>query len=109
MRYLFLLLFLVFSTNSRAQEIWALQDLINYAIKNSPSLIQAKMDVEIAGLDEDIATQNHRYGFSLIAESLTGLSIGRRVVVGGVLLSDREGTSFIEPFVSLQFNYPFFR
>ena len=111
MRYLFLLLFLFLSANSKAQEAWTLQDLINYAIKNSPSLIQAGMDVEIATLDEDIATQNHRYGFTSTLAVSSGFAFGSRNIVsqGIVIAQDLGAANFIQPFFSLQFDYPLFR
>jgi outer membrane protein TolC len=104
-RLLFFLSFLIFTVNAEAQEAWTLQDLINYASKNSLSLIQSRMDVEIATLDEDIAQQDHIYGFTLDAKPFAGFAFGRRVVNGGVLVSGTSGTSFV-PFVSLNFDYP---
>lgn len=111
MRYLFLFLFLVLSANSKAQEVWTLKDLINYAIKNSPSLIQAKMDVEIAALDEDIATRDHRYGFTLDLSTFSGFAFGSRdIVSGGIVISEAVGAAnFIQPFLSVEFDYPLFK
>ncbi len=103
---LFLLLFLAFSTSSNGQEVWTLQDLINYADKNSLSLIQARMDVEIATLDEDIAKQNHIYGFTLNANPFAGVAIGRRSVRGGVLVSQKGHEVNFASFVSLGLDYP---
>src|SRR4030065_1407025 len=114
MRYLFLLLFLGFPDNSRAQELWTLQDLINYAIKNSPSLIQSRIDVEIAGLDEDVAFQNRLFGFTLDAGVLSGIAVGRRGIViggGGAIVSEELGgdTLFVKPFAYWHFLYPIFK
>ena len=114
MRYLFLLFILVFSGNSRAQELWTLQDLINYAIKNSPSLIQSRIDVEIAGLDEDVAFQNRLFGFTLDAGVLSGIAVGRRGIViggGGAIVSEELGgdTLFVQPFGYWHFFYPLFK
>ena len=111
MRYLFLLILLFLSANSKAQEVWTLQDLINYAIKNSLSLIQAGMDVEIAALDEDIATQNHRYGFTSTLAVSSGFAFGDRNIVsrGIVIAQDLGAANFIQPFFSLQFDYQLFR
>ncbi len=106
---LFLLPFLLISTGSGAEEVWTLQDLIKYATRNSPYLLEATKDIEIANLDEDIAWQNRVFGFSLNLEALSGVAGGQRRLVsgGGVVISNTiGGTNVIVPFFTAHLDYP---
>jgi len=110
MRYLILIILL--STNSAYAKQWSLDELLDYALENSPVIKKSQIDADISTMDVDLAKQDHNLGFTFNVESFSGFTFGReRLIIGGVVVSDdvTNNNDFVEPFLVLQFRYPLFK